>query len=334
MRAELRPDPADELLHDPWGDPSLPWKDTWYFSLIDPEARVHLAMHMTVSAGRNDDTRIALGLRDGARESVTIRREHGTHTEVCIGNTLAQLDVVNLSWDGDHQLRWRANAPEFGFDIAVRGVHFAPNFHAMFPGANPSGKQGHSYGHTEQVIRGEGTVSWRDGRRSDISSSGWRDRGWGRRKNILTFGAGYDLIGGILPDGTAFALTGMRNVEHGPDAPLPIYGFLTDANGAVPAISGLYRKDSMSFPALVALEFADGRRIDAEQTARLSTLGVPFHDAEPHLIDIAVNARDYYAMMADQSGARFAVFSNEGHSARTDVTRGAKFFYAGDLVDR
>jgi hypothetical protein len=334
MRAELRPDPHDELLHEPWGDESLPWKDTWYFSLLDADAAVHLAMHMTVSPGRSADTRVAVGLRDGGRESVVVRRESGTHNDGAIGNSLAALKMENLSWDRDHLLRWRATAPEFDFDIAVRGVHFAPDFHALFPGANPSGAQGHSYSHTEQVITGTGTVRWRDGTERAITATGWRDRGWGRRKNVLSFGTGYDLVAGILPDGSAFAFTAMRNVEHGPDAPLPVYGFLTDAAGVVPAVTGSYFKDSMCYPTRLGLEFADGRRVDAEQIGRLSSLGVPFHDAEPDRMAAAVNARDYYALMADPPGARFAVFSNEGHAMRVDVTRDAKFFYAESMLSR
>ena len=35
---------------------------------------------------------------------------------------------------------------------------------------------------------------------------------------------------------------------------------------------------------------------------------------------------------ADPSGARFPVFSNEGHALRSDVTGGARFFYAPDLA--
>ncbi len=320
------PDPHDELLHRPWGDESMPWKDTWYFSLVDAEARVHVAMHMTVTAGREADTRVAVGLRDAGAEAVDVRVEPGLTGEKAMGNSLAHLEVVNLSWDGDHQLRWRADTEEFAFDLAVRGVHFAPLFDVLFPGANPSGKQGHSYSHTEQVIRGEGTVRWRDGRERTISAVGWRDRGWGRRINELSFGTGYDLVAGVLPDGSAFALTGMRNVEHGPDAPLPVYGFLTDAEGVVPVVAGIYYKDSSCYPARLGLEFADGRRVDGEQVGKLSTLSVPFHDAQPEVYGIAVNARDYYALLADPTGARFAVFSNEGHGLRSDVTAGARFF--------
>jgi hypothetical protein len=332
MRADLRPDPRDELLHTPEGDPSIPWKDTWYFSLVDVGRQVHLAMHMTVTAGRDADTRVAVGLRDAGAESVEVRVEAGRNDDSGIGNSLARVEVVHLSWDGDHQVRWRADAPDFAFDILVTGVHYAPLFDTMFPDVNPTGKQGHSYSHTEQVVRGEGTVRWRDGREQTISAFGWRDRGWGRRTNELAFGTGYDLIAGILPDGGAFALSGMRNVEHGADAPLPIYGFRTDASGAVPAVAGIWHKDSMCYPTRLGLEFADGSRVDAEQVGRLSTLSVPFHDAQPEVFGIAVNARDYYAMLVDTYGNRFPVFSNEGHALRADVTGGARFFHAEGLA--
>lgn len=327
MRAQWRPVPEDELLHQPSGDSSVPWKDTWYFSLVDVEADVHLAMHMTVTHGRPADTRVAVGVRAGGGELVAVRTEAGRHGDASLGNSLARLEVGNLSWDGGHRLRWVAEAPEFAFDVQVTGVHFAPLFDTMFPGANPSGKLGYSYSHTEQVIRGEGTVRGRDGRERAISAFGWRDRGWGRRINELAFGSGYDLIAGILPGGSAFAFTAMRNVEHGPEAPVPAYGFLADGDGAVPAVAGTYFKDSMCYPTHLGLEFADGRRIDAAPAGRISTLSVPFHDAQPEVFGIAVNARDYYAMLTDSGGAEFPVFSNEGHALLADVTGGARFFY-------
>ena len=325
MESTWRPDPSDELLHQPRGDESLPWKDTWYFSLVDADAQVHLAMHMTVTAGQH--TRVAVGMRDLAGQSLAVRTEAGHADSGSIGNSLARLDIENLSWDGDHRLRWTANTPEFEFDVTVRGVHFAPLFDTMFPGVNPIGVDGYSYSHTEQVITGDGVVKRQQGPERRISAMGWRDRGWGRRVNELAFGTGYDLVAGILPDGSAFALSAMRNVEHAPDAPLPIYGFLTDAAGAVPAVGGIYFKDSMSYPARLGLEFAGGRRIDAEQVGHLSTLSVPFHDAQPERFGIAVNARDYYAAMADPTGSTFAVFSNEGHAMRSDVTGGGRFFH-------
>jgi hypothetical protein len=323
------PDPTDELLHVPWGDESLPWKDTWYFSVLDVTGGVHLAMHMTISANRAPDTRIAVGVRDHRGETVVIRREDGRHDQHTIGNSLARLEVVNLSWDSGHALRWLCNAPEFEFDVLVRGVHFAPFFDVLFPGANPSGKDGYSYSHTEQLIRGEGSFRRRDdAAERAVSAVGWRDRGWGRRKSEISVGTGYDLVGGVLPDGSAFALSGMRNVEHAPDAPLPVYGFLTDATTVVPAVSGIYYKDSRSFPTRLGLEFADGRRVDGEFVQPLSTLGVSFHDAEPDRSGIAIGARDYYSMLIDADGVEFPVFSNEGHALRADVTRDARFFGA------
>jgi hypothetical protein len=324
---ELMCAPENELLHTPVGEPSLPWKDTWYFSLFDEANAVHLNMHMTVSANRNPDTRVSVGVRAGARERVVVRREDGTHTDTSIGNSLARVEFVNLSWAGDHTVRWRAEGDDFSFDVTVTGVHIAPFFDVLFPGVNPTGKIGHSYSHVEQVIRGRGTLRWADGSEQEIDGFGWRDRGWGRRKSELSFDSGYDLLAGILPDGTAFALTGMRNVEHGRDAELPIYGFLTDGQTVVPAVGGTYYKDSMSFPARLDLEFSDGRRVAGTQVRRTSTLGTPFHEAEPESVGIAHGARDYYAVLADPGGTEFGVFSNEGHMLRVDVTRGGKFFH-------
>lgn len=321
--------PENELLHAPVGDPSLPWKDTFYFSLFDEAHGVHLAMHLTVSENRTPNTRIAVGVRSGGRERVVVCREDGRPEPSVIGNSLALLEVVNLSWGPDHTLRWRCEAEEFSFDVLVTGVQFAPHFDVLFPGVYPSGAQGHSYSHVEQLIRGAGTLRWNDGTQTTVDGFGWRDRGWGRRKSELTFGSGYDLVAGVLPDGSTFAFTGMRNVEHGSDAPLPVYGFHCDGEELSPAVGGHYFKDSMSFPAELALEFANGRRVSGVQARRTSTLGTPWHDAEPRGSGIAAGGRDYYAVLTDPAGAEFGVFSNEGHMLLVDVTRGATFFHDG-----
>lgn len=327
-------DPSNELIHTPVGDESLPWKDTFYFSLLDEDHGVHLAMHLTVSANRAPATRVAVGVRHGGRERVVVRREDGHHDDTSIGNSLARLDLLTLSWGPDHTLRWCCDAEEFSFDVTVTGVHLAPFFNALFPGIYPTGKQGHSYSHVEQLIRGEGNVRWRDGAGSPIDGFGWRDRGWGRRKSEMTFGSGYDLVGGILPDGTSFAFTGMHNVEHGAGAPLPVYGFHCNGETVSPAVGGTYYKDSMSFPAELNLEFANGTRVVGTQVRRVSTLGTPWHDAEPATSGIAAAGRDYYSVFTDPNGAEFGVFSNEGHMLRVDVTRGAAFSYYPDPVTR
>lgn len=323
------PQPEDELPHQAVGDESLPWKDTWYISLFDSVADVNVAMHMTVSANRSPNTRIAVGVRALGHEWVVTRREDGHSGSAGIGNSLAGITPIHLSWDSHHTLRWWCSTDEFSFEMVITGVHFAPFFDVMFPGVNPSGLHGHSYSHTEQVIRGQGTLTLADGTSREISGAGWRDRGWGRRKNDVTFNTGYDLVAGILPDGSAFALSAMRNVEHAPGAPLPVYGFLTDADTAVPAVSGDYFKDSLCFPSRLDLCFADGRRVVGEQAERRGSLGVSFHDAEPEMSGIAVAARDFYATLRDPDGAHFTVFSNEGHAMRANVTRGGKFFDGG-----
>lgn len=326
---EIRCRPEDELPHTPTGEDSLPWKDTWYFSVWDERSATHVAMHMTVSANRTPDTRIALAFKRGAHQRVVVRREQGRRSEYSVGNSLASIDMLHLSWDADHQLRWRGETDEFSFDLHVRGVHIAPDFHTLFPGANPSGKQGHSYSHTEQVIRADGVVHWKGEGETAISGFGWRDRGWGRRKNDLTFATGYDLVAAILPDGSAFAFTAMRNIEHGPDAPMPVYGFHADREQVSPAVGGLYYKDSMSFPTRLDLRFASGAKVAGTFVRHGSMLSTPFHDAEPELSGIAVNACDFYAVLADDDGQPFGVFSNEGHALRANVTRDAKFFYRG-----
>lgn len=326
--------PENELLHTPTGDESLPWKDTFYFSVLDEGTGAHLAMHMTVSANRDPDTRVAVGVRHGGRERILVHREQGRHDSTSIGNSLARIETVRLSWGPDHTLRWRCENEEFCFDITLTGVQLAPHFDAMFPGVYPTGKQGHSYSHVEQLIRGVGTLRWSDGTGTRIDGSGWRDRGWGRRKSEMTFGFGYDLVAGILPDGTTFAFTGMHNIEHGVGAPLPVYGFHCDGGTLTAATGGIYHKDSMSYPAELDLEFGNGRRVTGTQVRRVSTMGVPWHDAEPKASGIAAAGRDYYAVLADQDGTEFGVFSNEGHMLLVDVTRGATFFHDPALVTR
>lgn len=328
--AELRCKPEDEFPHVPQGDDSLPWKDTWYFSAWDADADLHLAMHMTVSANRRPDTRVAIGARLNGRERVVVCREDGYRDERRVGNRLAGIEALHLSWDAQHRLRWHGETAELAFDLVVTGLHLAADFHALFPGVNPSGQQGHSYSHTEQVIRAEGRVQWKAEPERAFKGLGWRDRGWGRRKNDLTFATGYDLVAALLPDGSAFALSAMRNVEHAADAPLPVYGFHATAATISPAIGGIYYKDSLSFPTELDLQFADGSCVRGRQLAPGSTLGTPFHDAEPQLSGIAVAARDAYARFADAEGRPFIVFSNEGHAHRANVTRDAKFFYRDD----
>lgn len=319
--------PEHERLHTPEGDESLPWKETFYFTAFDEDSGVHLAMHMTISANRSPDTRVAIGARDRGHEAVEVRREDGKSSDTVLGNSLSWLELVHLSWDSDHELRWRCEAEQFSFELTCRGVHLAPNFNAMFPDIYPSGRSGFTYSHTEQLLRVTGTLRWADGTTRAVNAFGWRDRGWGRRKTELTFGAGWDLLGGILPDGSAFAFTAMRNVEHDADAPLPAYGFLTDGESILPAIGGRYWKDSTCFPCELDLEFAGGRRVTGRQVRPASTLGIPIHEAEHALIPIALAMRDYYAVIEDPDGNEFCVFSSQGHAILADVTSGAKFFY-------
>jgi hypothetical protein len=324
--AHWLPKPEDELLHSPSGDISLPWKDTWYFSMRDDVADVTLNMHMTISADRSPDTRVAVGIRHRAREIVEVLRSDGVHTDSILGNDLVALEVVNLSWDSAHELRWRGSLPDAEFDVTVRGRHFAPFFDAMFPGYYPTGKFGHSYSHIEQMIRVDGWLRWReDTAPVSVSGFGWRDRGWGRRKSEISFDSGYDLVAGFLPGGEAFAFTAIRHPEVPAEDPMPLAGWLADEATLVPAVSGLYHKDAMSWPAALDLTFADGHRVQGTLRRRTSTLGTPFHDAEPEHSGIAHGARDHYAVFIDPAGRPIPIFSNEGHMLRVDVTRGGAF---------
>src|SRR5690242_14499779 len=118
---EWKPAPEDELLHTPRGDDSLPWKDTFFFSLRDPKRNTNITMHMTVSANRSPNTRICLAAAQGNNSMLQVCREDGLKDERTIGNSMTHLEVVNLSWDSDHELRWVADTPDLSFDLTVKG---------------------------------------------------------------------------------------------------------------------------------------------------------------------------------------------------------------------
>jgi hypothetical protein len=321
------PNPQDEHLHEPTGDPSLPWKDTWYISMRDEESDQTLNMHMTISANRTPPTRVGVSVAQGTRAITEVLRNEGANSRESLGNELGRLDLVHLSGDGDHELRWVGELSQVSFDITVKGQHYASFWDTMFPAYYATGKFGHQYSHYEQVVTGTGWIQWKGGEKVPFSGTGWRDRGWGRRKTEVTFNTGIDLIGGVLPDASVFSAIGLRSNEVAQDAPMPIAGWRSDTDCLVPLTGGLYHKDSMAWPAKLELEFLDGYRFSAVTVRRSASVAAAWHDAEPEVSGIAHNLRDYYAVMEDQDGREFTIFSNHGNIHKVDVFRDAEFKY-------
>lgn len=318
-------DPADERLHEPEGDPSLPWKDTWYFSLRDEASDQALNLHMTISANRNPPTRVGVSVSRGGLVATEVARDDGDNDAGSVGNALARIEFVNIAAGADHVLRLVGDLPQVAFDITVVGHHHSVLWDTMFAGFYPMGKAGHRYSHYEQLVTGVGWMEWKGGERVPFSGSGWRDRGWGRRKTEVTFNTSIDLVGAVLPDDSVFSVIALRSSEVSVDAPMPVAGWRSDGNVLVPAVAGTYHKDSMAWPTRLELEFQDGYVLRASTVRRGPSLPCAWHDAEPEGSGMAHNLRDYYAVMADEEGREFTCFSNYGDVHKVDVFRGGRF---------
>lgn len=324
---EWLPNPADERLHTPIGDASLPWKDTWYVSVRDEDSDQTVNMHLTISENRSPSTRVGISIADGGRFVTEVQRDDGDNSAERLGNALGRFELVNLTGDGDHELRWVGDLPDVSFDITLKGKHWASFWDTMFPSYYPTGKFGHLYSHYEQLVTGEGWVQWKGRERRPFSGTGWRDRGWGRRKTEVTFDTSIDLVGGVLPDDSVFSAIALRSNEVAKGAPMPIAGWRASADSLSPLTGGLYYKDSMAWPARLDLTFLDGYRFSATTVRRTASLAAAWHDAEPEASGIAHNLRDYYAVMEDGEGRPFTCFSNHGNIHRVDVFRDAEFKY-------
>ncbi len=341
--AEWKPKPEDELLHVPFGDESLPWKDTFYFSLRDVGLNANISMHMTVSANRSPNTRITVGVGQGNNATLQSRREDGlsAHTkrnDKQIGNSLTRLEVVNLSWDSNHELRWVADLDEVSFDLTVKGKHFAPLWDTMFEGyyavGSNGGQTGQVYCHTEQIITAEGTMTWKkDGIALPFSGFGWRDRGWGRRKTQLMWNTGWDLVGAVLPDDSVFSFIALRSHELPEPAPMPVAGWYSDATSLSPLIGGYYRKEASMAPLAYKLEFANGVVLEADVVKPTGRMATSLQEAEFDLDapTITPNMMDWYALMRDGAGKEFEIFTQCGTMHKVDVFRDAQFIRAGVL---
>jgi hypothetical protein len=331
--ASWLPHPDDELLHEPIGDPSMPWKDTWFFNVYDLAAGFALSVHMTVSANRSPDTRVAVAARLGGRETLHVVREDGVRETTAFGNDLLRLEVLNASWDSAHEIRLVGRLPDARFDLTVVGNHFGSLWDAMFPGFYQSGERSaHTYGHAEQSVRFTGTFAWSGEPAVALSGPGWRDRGWGRRKSTSSFNSGYDMVNGVLPDGGVFTLMAFRSPEVDPAAPLPLGGWYADEESLTPAVAGRFWKDSVGWPEHVELTFANGRRFAATLARRHFSIAVPFHEAEHELVPFAHGIRDYFAELTDDDGRTFPVHANSGHMHLANVTADARFVHADDRV--
>lgn len=335
--AAWKPKPEDELLHVPRGDESLPWKETFFFTLRDPERNTNLAMHMTVSENRSPNTRITLGVAQGNNISLQTCREDGTHNEKQIGNAMARLEIVNLSWDSDHELRFLADNADVSVDLTVKGKHFAPLWDTMFDGffakGSADGSIGQFYSHAEQVVVAEGTITWKnDGQARPFSGFGWRDRGWGRRKTQLMWNTGWDLVGGVLPDDSVFTFMALRSHEIPEPAPLPVAGWFADATTLSPLVGGFYHKEATMAPLEYRLEFENGRVIEAHVVRPTGRMATALQEAEfgvPGMPNITPNMMDWYALMRDPNGNEFEIFTQCATMHRLDVFQGAQFIRPG-----
>ena len=335
--AAWRPRPEDELVHVPFGDTSLPWKDTFFFSVRDPAINANITMHMTVSGNRSPDTRICLAVAQGNRSATQTCREDGLHNEKQIGNSLARIEIINLSWDSDHELRWVGETDEAHFDLTVRGRHYAPLWDTMFEGyyarGSDAGQVGQIYCHTEQIVVAQGSLTWKsDGVQLPFSGFGWRDRGWGRRKTQLMWTTGWDLAGGVLPDDSVFSIIALRSHEIPEPAPMPVAGWWSDATTLTPLVGGYYRKEGTMAPLAYRLEFENGHVIEAvtvRPTGRVATsLGEAEFD-DPAMPNITPNMMDWYALMRDPAGNEFEIFTQCGTMHKVDVFRDGQFIRAG-----
>lgn len=320
------PAPDSERLATPTGDTALPWKDTFYFSMRDEASDQTINTHMTISE-KSPSTRVGVSVAHEGRIVTEVERSDGHNTDEGVGNELAGLRFVNLSYDSDHELLWSGSLPGVSFEITVKGHHYAPLWDAMFPSFYPTGKQGHQYSHYEQVITGEGWIKWGDEEPTPFSGVGWRDRGWGRRKAVLTFNTSMDLIGAVLPDDSVFSLIALRSGEVSKEAPMPIGGWRSAEGVLTPLVGGSYYKDAMCWPARIELEFADGYKFSAETMKRTASIPCAWTDAAPDQMPISINLRDFYAVM-ESDGKPFTVFSNYGDVHKVDVFNDAEFKHA------
>jgi hypothetical protein len=329
--AEWLPRPEDELLHVPFGDESLPWKETFYITVRDDASNANICMHMTVSANRSPKTRCAVSVLQGNNSVIQVVRSEGTHNDKRIGNELSWLEMVNLSWDSNHELRWIGKLDEVEFDLTLKGKHLSTLWDTMFKGFYATGKSGQVYCHAEQVITATGFLRWKDGKEIPFSGFGWRDRGWGRRKTQLMWNTGWDLMAGILPDDSVFSCIALRSHELPEPAPMPVAGWWTDGTTLVPLINGEYHKEATACPKHFALEFANGHRVVADLVRPTGRVAVAMQEAEvgPEAPGVAATMQDFYATFVDPHGREFPLFTQNGYVHKVDVFRGAQFIHAG-----
>ncbi|HEX4107370.1 MAG TPA: hypothetical protein VHX88_04505 [Solirubrobacteraceae bacterium] len=327
---DWHPRPEDELLHEPYGDESFPWKETWFISLCDATIGANLTMHMTRSANRSPSTRCCIAAAQGNRMTDQIVRADGTHDEHHVGNQLSRLENINLSWDSNHKLRWIGTLDDLEFDLILTGQHFAPLWDTMFHGYYATGKtDGQFYCHTEQVIIAEGTLKWKGEKELPFKGIGWRDRGWGRRKTQAMWDSGWDLLAAVMPDESVWSIIALRSHEFSKEEPQPVAGWYSDATSLSPCTGGVYHKDSNMWPRHVELEFLDGHRIVGDQVRRAGTVVTSMQEAEvsPESPGFAASMRDHYAIMADDQGREFLMFSQCGVNHKVDAFRNPQFIY-------
>lgn len=322
------PRPEDEFLHPHVGNSAFPWKETWFVNVHDLAAGFALSLHLTVSPERSPSTRVAIAARLGARETVQVLVADAAPGDGVFGNALAELQVLHSSFDSDHRLRLVGRTEECSFDVELRGQHWATLWSTMFPGFYQAGEASeHSYDHIEQSLTFSGRFAWDGEGPVAVAGTGWRDRGWGRRRSTSSFAAGYDMVNGALADGSVFTLMAFRKPDLTPADPLPLGGWFADASSLTPAVAGRFWKDSIGWPTNLDLTFANGRSLELTLRQRHFSIAVPFHDAAHDVVPEAHGIRDFFATFADADGNPATVHANSGHLHLANVTAASRFIY-------
>jgi hypothetical protein len=198
----------------------------------------------------------------------------------------------------------------------------------MFPGYFATGgKDGQFYCHAEQVITAHGAVRWKDESTVPFTGFGWRDRGWGRRKTEIMWDSGWDLGAALLPDDSVVAFMALRSHEIDRSQPLPVAAWRASGQSLSPAVRGVYHKDATAYPRSLELEFLDGYHMRGDQVKRTGTAALAMQEPDygDDSVGLATNMRDYYAVFEDTQGARFPVYTQNGHVHNINVFNQADF---------
>jgi hypothetical protein len=141
--------------------------------------------------------------------------------------------------------------------------------------------------------------------------------------------SGWDLLAAIMPDDSVWSIIALRSHEFSKDAPQPVAGWRSDATSLSPVTGGVYHKDSNMWPRHVELDFLDGHRIVGDQARRAGTVVTSMQEAEvgPDAPGFAASMRDHYAVMVDEGGREYPMFTQCGVNHKVDAFRNPQFMY-------